>query len=232
MTQDIDIKRILDNFKQRIVLIAFLAFITCVLVVGYTLFLEKPYYEATSTIVLTGFSSNVASDGITTNDITINSKLVSTYQEIIKSKKVLEQTISSLDLDLTAKELAKKIKVSSVNETEIISITVTDRNPQLACKIANKVSNIFSSEVSKIYNIENVSILDAAEIPNEKANMSFVKKFIIAIVVGIAIGSVIAFILAYFDTTVKTIEQIEDITKLPILGRVPNYHDKKRGKRK
>lgn len=232
MTQDIDIKRVLDNFKQRIVLIAFIAFLTCTLVSGYALFLEKPYYKATATLVLTGITSSNSKDtAITTNDLTINSKLVDTYQEIIKSKKVLNQVLTYLNLEYEIDELAKMIEVSSVNETEIISITVTNQNPEIASRIANKVSNVFSSEVTKIYNIENVSILDAAEIPNTKANMSFIKQFVISFIVGVFIGCFIAFVLAYFDTTVKTVDQIEEITNLPILGRVPNYNDKRKGRK-
>lgn len=229
MNQEIDLQRVLNSFKQKIVLIAFIAFLTCVLVSCYVLFLEKPIYSSTTTLVLTGISSsNSAGDGITTTDLTINSQLVNTYQEIIKSKKVLNQVINVLSLEMTPEELGKIIKVSAVNDTEIISITVTHRNPKTATKIANEVSNIFSDEVVKIYNIENVTTLDPAEIPSRPANMDFLKKFAIAFVIGIMIGCLIAFIIAYFDTTIKTVEQIEEITKLPILGRVPSYTKKRK----
>ncbi len=232
MTQEIDLKRVFDNFKQRIVLIAFITFLSCALVSIYAMFLEKPYYKSTTTLVLTGVSnSNSKDDAITTNDLTINSKLVATYQEIIKSKKVLNQVINDLNLDISIDELAEKITVSAVNETEIISITVTNKNPQTCSKIANKVAKVFSDEVSKIYNIENVSVLDYAEIPETSANMSYVKKMLLGLALGLFAGCLIAFVLAYFDTTVKTVEQIEEITKLPILGRVPNYNDKRKGRK-
>ena len=78
MNQEIDLQRILHNFKQRIVLVALIAFLTCVLVSSYVLFLQKPYYKATSTLVLTGVSSkNSTSDGITTNDLSINKTIIS-----------------------------------------------------------------------------------------------------------------------------------------------------------
>lgn len=231
MNQEIDLQRVLNNFKQKIVLIAFIAFLTCVFVSCYVLFFEKPYYKSTATLVLTELSNNNNSDGITTNDLSINSQLVSTYQEIIKSKKVLNQVITKLDLDITPEELSKKIKVNAVNDTEIISITVTNRNPKTATLIANEVANIFSEEVVKIYNIENVTTLDAAEIPMKPANMNFLHQFAIAFVCGIAFGSAVAFLIAYFDTTIKTVSQIEEVTNLPILGRVPSYNKKKRGRR-
>lgn len=227
MKERIDIQRIVHNFKQRIVLVAFITFLSCLLVSVYALFIEKPFYKSTVTLVLTRISSNdVNNNGITNNDLTINSKLVLTYQEIIRSKKVLNQVIALENLDITALELAKTINVSTINKTEIISISVTNRNPKTATKIANRVANVFSKEVIKIYNIENVTILDSAEIPSNPANMSFLHHFLIALVSGILSGSLIALIMACRDTTIKSIEQIEEITKLPILGRVPNYHGK------
>ena len=39
MTQEIDLKRVFDNFKQRIVLIAFITFLSCALVSIYSMFL-------------------------------------------------------------------------------------------------------------------------------------------------------------------------------------------------
>ena len=34
------------------------------------------------------------------------------------------------------------------------------------------------------------------------------------------------------QSTIKSVDQIEEITKLPILGRIPNYSEKRKGKRK
>ena len=224
------LKRVLHNFKQRVVLIAFITFLVCTISSVCILFFEKPYYRSTATLVLTGFSSNNSDSTITNNDLTINSKLVDTYQEIIKSKKVLNQVIARLSLDITPENLAKKIKVSSVKKTEIISVSVVDRNPQSATKIANEVANVFSTEVKKIYNIENVTILDSAEIPTNSANLSFLNQFMIAFIFGLLFSVFITFIVSYFDTTIKTVEQIADVTGLPIIGRVSNYRGKRRGK--
>ena len=227
-----DLQRVLRNFKQKVVLMAFITFLVCVISSICILFFEKPYYKSSATLVLTGFSTNKTENGITNNDLTINSKLVDTYQEIIKSKKVLNQVIEKESFKTTPEKLAKKIKVSSVKKTEIISITVTDRNPQIATKIANDVASVFSKEVKKIYNIENVTILDSAEIPTSSANLSFLQQFLIAFIFGIIISIFFTFLVAYFDTTVKNIDQISDITGLQIVGKIPNYRGKKRGKNK
>ena len=81
-------------------------------------------YQSYTTVIL-GSSANT-SNSITQNDINLNKNLVSTYAQIVKSKRVLEQVITQLDLDIEYEELANKISVGSVNDTEIIKISVSD----------------------------------------------------------------------------------------------------------
>ena len=54
---------------------------------SYTFNLKEPMYKSNTTIVLTAEKNN--SGAITQNELTLNKSLVSTYSEIIKSKKEL-----------------------------------------------------------------------------------------------------------------------------------------------
>ena len=105
-------------------------------------------YKSYTTIILGG-NETTASQTITQSDITLNKNLVDTYAEIVKSRRVLEQVIAELDLEETYEELSNKISVSSVNNTEIIKITVADSNPIEAKNVANVTANFFSKEVVK-----------------------------------------------------------------------------------
>ena len=91
----------------------------------YNLLTRKPLYESNTTIVL---ARNTEGAGTyTQNDSQLNQKLVSTYSEIIKSRKVVSKVINNLDLDYSIGELQSRISVSSINNTEIIKITVIIR---------------------------------------------------------------------------------------------------------
>ena len=117
--EELDIRDLLSYFGSKIV--SFL-FIVCLVVTAgclYSVFVQKPEYTSKTSIILTGFSSN-AESSITQSDLTVNSKLVSTYQEIVKSRRVLSQVITNLHLSYTTKELARMISVGAVNDTEII----------------------------------------------------------------------------------------------------------------
>ena len=89
-------------------------------------------YTASTTLVLatsSGENTQDATNSITTTDVTLNSKLVSTYSELVKSKKVLRKVISNLNIDVKEESLRKNITVSSVKDTELIEITVSNEEP-------------------------------------------------------------------------------------------------------
>ena len=173
-------------------------------------------FESTTNMVLTGTASASGSttnidggEAITQNDINLNSKLVATYREIIKSKTVLKDVINTLDLEYTTKELYRNITVSTVADTEMISITVKSLNAEEAAKVANKLAEIFSENIKEIYNIENISIIDKAEIESVPTNINVVKQLIIYFLIGFVVACGIVFVLFYFDTTLKDASQIE-----------------------
>ena len=227
--EEIDLKELFEFIKKKIGLLITITVVICLLGCIYGLFIQKPMYKSYTTIILGG-NETTASQTITQSDITLNKNLVDTYAEIVKSRRVLEQVIAELDLEETYEELSNKISVSSVNNTEIIKITVADSNPIEAKNVANVTANFFSKEVVKLYNMNNVNVLDEANEANEPYNINIPKQVIIYFFIGLIIALSILFIIFYFDRTIKSVEQVEQKIKLPILGGVEEY--KKGGKRK
>ena len=158
---------------------------------------KVPLYKAYTTVVLA--KSNEQSSTITQNDIVLNQKLVTTYTEIVKSELVLEQVIKNEKLSYNAEELSKKVSVEAIQDTEILKISVQDKNPKEASKIANSIAKVFNSEVSKIYKLDNISVIDKAKVPKEVCNDTFIRDIIISIFIGIFGSIVIIFIIYDFN---------------------------------
>ena len=197
----------------------------CILCISYTILIQKPMYSSNTTVILSG-----SSDTITQNDIAINKNLVNTYAEIVKSRKVLDQVINDLSLDLSYSELNSFITVEPIINTEIIKIIVHSDDSLEAMNIANSTSYFFSKEVKELYNMNNVSILDSAIEANSPYNVNLPKQLCIYLALGIIFAFGVIFIIFYFDRTIKSIEQLEQKFKLPILGSVQEF-DSKRGRR-
>ena len=219
--ETIDLKDMFSYFKSKISII--ILFIVVVGIMGclYGLFIQKPVYKSSTSIVLISESQTGAT--LTYNDVSLNQNLVSTYSEIIKSRRVLNQVIDNLSLDYSYSNLSNNVEVSSVTGTQIIKISVSDRNNKTAMKIADEIAKVFAKEIPELYNISNVNILDYAEAASNAYNVNFIKQSIIYLLVGLVLGLGITFVMYYFDRSVKNISQIEEKIKLPVLATVREY---------
>ena len=216
------IHSITSTFEFEAIIRLILGFILAGIIgAGYAIFMQKPMYRSTTSVILKNDSSQ--SNNLTFNDLNMNKNLVGTYSEIVKSKRTLNQVIENLKLDYSAGELSSMINVSSVNDTEIIKITVTNINSKNAKVIADEVANVFVEEIPDLYSISNVSILDTAEVANSPYNISIKKQAILYLLIGLVLGCGIVFVMYYFDRTIKSVVQVETKIGLPILGVVQEY---------
>lgn len=216
--EEIDLKELCEFIKNKLGLLIIITVGICLLGCIYGLFLQKPMYKSYTTIILSGSDSQ-----ITQSELSLSKSLVDTYAEIVKSRRVLEQVIEELNLDTTYEKLSNKISVTSVNNTEIIKIIVTDTDPTEAKNIANVTANYFTKEVVDLYKVNNVNVLDEANTTNTPYNINVAKQIIIYLFIGFIIGAGVLFIIFYFDRTIKSAEQVEQKIKLPILGSVEEF---------
>lgn len=224
--EEIDIKELLYEFLKNKLFIIILLFIGICFGFIYSKFLVKPMYKSNTTIVLSkSLTENDVSGAITTSDITMNQKLVSTYSEIMKSRSVVREVIDRLGLDISQDELISKISVKSKQDTELLEISVTYNNPVIAANIANTLGEVFTEKVKDVYNIENVSIIDVAEISDIPYNVNITKTVVIFAVVSLFIAFVTIFIKVYFNNTVKTEEEISKLLGLPVLAVIPELKE-------
>ena len=190
----------------------------------YTIGFVTPKYTSSTTLLLaTSENSTDKSSTITTTDVTLNSKLVSTYSALVQSKSVLRQVISNLGIKISEDELKNNITVTQEKDTEIIKISVSNTNANTAEKVANEVAKVFTEKIQEIYKINNVQIVDTAEIETEPSNINHPKDVIIFTFIGIVVSAGYVLIANMLDTTVKTAEEVEKEFKVPVLATIPLY---------
>ena len=214
--EEIDLKELFNIFWSKKLQIILVVFIFMILGGVYSVGLKTPLYSSSTSLVLamadTSEKSKDGENAITATDITLNSKLVSTYSELIKSKKVLRQVISNLKIDEETDTLKKKIKVSSVH--------------------ANEITKVFSKEANELYKINNVYIVDEAEIENEPSNINHIKDVILFALIGLVLSAAYVFIVNMLDNTIKSTEDIEKGFDIPVLVTIPlidNFENEKGG---
>ncbi|GKU84885.1 YveK family protein [Niallia sp. NCCP-28] len=230
MEETISLKELFQTLKKRIALILSITLIAMIISGVVSYFVITPEYKSSTQILVNQAKED---DSIYNyNEVQTNIQLINTYSVIIKSAAILNEVKSGLSLDMSVSELNKKITVESAQNSQIMTISVTDPDSMMALEIANKTAEVFEKEIKKLMKVDNVSILPLADdqenqspiSPNPPLNIA------IAVVVGLMIGVGLAFLLEYLDNTVKTEQDIEKLLELPVLGAITTIDENKDAK--
>ncbi|MNC28356.1 Capsular polysaccharide type 8 biosynthesis protein cap8A [compost metagenome] len=162
-------------------------------------------------------------------------QLIKTYKEIIMTPRIMNLVVEQYpQLQLTANELIHKIGVSSVNDTQVMSIYSIDSSYSRAANIVNAVSTVFQNEIPKLMKIDNVTILNAAD---PEANAQPISSnpnisILISLVLSFLTGLGLVFLLDYLDDAVRTEADIAEIIGFPAMAAIPRVRGRSKGKKK
>lgn len=222
--EEIDLGELFSYFIQRIYIIIIAVLVCLICGITYTVFLKEPLYKSDVNVIVVSKEKETSS--ALQSEIIANQKLAATYRELVESRRILKEVIKNLELKYSVRELQEMITVENVNETEIIRITVNSKSAMEAKMIANETAEIFEKEIVDIYNLENVSIIDKAELASSPYNVNLIKDSVIYFALGLVLSCGIIFVIYYFDNTIKSVEQIEKHLGIPVIGTVPSVGKK------
>ncbi|MCM3216416.1 Wzz/FepE/Etk N-terminal domain-containing protein [Niallia taxi] len=234
MEETISLKELFQTLRKRMFLIFSITLIAMILSGLVSYFVLTPEYKS-STQILVNQSKTDESTFYNTNEVQTNIQLISTYSVILKSAAILNAVKNDLNLNMSVSALNNKLTVESAQNSQIMTVSVTDSDPKLALEIANKTAEVFEEEIKKIMSVDNVTILPLAD---DQENQSPISpnpplNIVIAAVIGLVIGVGLAFLLDYLDNTIKTEQDIEKLLELPVLGAITtideNFDAKQKG---
>lgn len=183
----------------------------------------KPEYKTSVSLYV--YSSldrtNHSTSTITLSELDASQSLVDTYIVILKSNTVLKQVIEELDLKIQPSELAEKISASSVNGTEVLSVSVCDKNPKMAQEIANTIAEILPDELVRVVKAGGVEVVDYAELPTVPSSPNVMLNTMAGFLFGLCF-SCGAFLV--YDFSSRKIIGEEDLTShfdISVIGVIP-----------
>ncbi|HEW6402866.1 TPA: capsular polysaccharide biosynthesis protein CpsC [Streptococcus pneumoniae] len=220
-TIEIDVFQLVRSLWKRKLMILIVALVTGAGAFAYSTFIVKPEYTSTTRIYVVNRNQG-DKPGLTNQDLQAGTYLVKDYREIILSQDVLEEVVSDLKLDLTPKGLANKIKVTVPVDTRIVSISVNDRVPEEASRIANSLREVAAQKIISITRVSDVTTLEEARPAISPSSPNIKRNTLIGFLAGVIGTSVIVLHLELLDTRVKRPEDIENTLQMTLLGVVPN----------
>lgn len=200
---------------------------------GTTLLIDKTY-SATATVIIVQNNNSNASQAVTYNDVQLSQKLVSTYTQILKSEAIGDSVVANLDLydkyEINSAKLNSLVEVKAANNTEVMNITATTKDPKLSADIANEMVSVFQKKIYDIMSVENVTVLNSAKIPTKPSGPSTLKNTAMGMMIGAVLCGIYAVIVLLTDTKVKTEEDVKKIFDYPVIGVIPEFKVEERGK--
>ena len=233
--EEIDLKELFTIFYKKKILIIVVVLLFAALGAAYTYKFITPMFKTSTSLILVQIGGDVTDSDtqITTTDIQLNSKLVNDYSAIAGSEFVAKEVYNNLNLSesCTLEELRSSITVTTQANTEVITISVVNSDPNLAAKITSEVASVFMKKAEEIYKVGNIYQLDDPSIPTKPYNVHLTKNVVVFAFVGAVLVSGYILLVNMLDTTVKTESDIERVINVPVLASIL-YTDEYTQKRK
>jgi capsular polysaccharide biosynthesis protein/Mrp family chromosome partitioning ATPase len=152
-----------------------------------------------------------------------------TYVNMFESDELAQMVIDKLGLGVTPQQLVTKVSATSVKNTVLMVVSVTDSNPQHAANIANGYASVLPAYLAKIENVAGdpnvgplVEVVTKANPASAKASgLSTSTLLSVALVLALLAAAGLIRFLEHFDTRVRSRRQVEEITGYDIIGKLP-----------
>ncbi len=219
--RELTLRDVLKIIQQRIWLVVLLPVFAVIITAIVVFYVIAPTYTATASMYVLN-KQNADSSSVNYSDLQSSSLLTADYRELVLSKRVLgavsqEYGLKSSDFD---------VDVTSANNTRIIQISATTKDPVLSANLANSIGQEFAVVVVEIMDANNVNFVDIAVPPTSPSGPRKTVAILIAAVAGLLLGIIIAVLIEAFNTTIRTVEDVEEHLGLTVLARVPKFEVK------
>ena len=123
------INDILNILKKHVVMIIIMTLVGTIVAASISLFLIKPRYTAGTKVFIGKIDGE--NQAYSQSDVQMYQKLMKTYAETIKSRDLIEESLNNIDTMLTADEVLNNIKVTAIDNTQLLKISYEGTSPCL-----------------------------------------------------------------------------------------------------
>lgn len=153
---------------------------------------------------------------------------IASYASLVKSDSFIEKVAERSGTGLTASEVADSINASADRETLMLTVTVTQEDPAMTSAIVGAVATDFGGAVNELETgrtpagAETVlNVVSGPTVGSEPVSPRVPLNLSLGALLGLAAGVVVVILRRILDRRVRTADEVEELTELPLLARVP-----------
>lgn len=215
---ELDLLELFHYLKKKLWLIG-AAFLVCA-VVGFAVsqLLMAPKYTAATRMYVLNRTSEA---NVVYADIQTSTYLLNDYKVLITGENVTTEVIRMLGLNDTPRQLEGKIKVTAPDNTRVLQINVTEKDPVLAADIANCVRDVAAAQIEEIMDVDAVKLVYPAAVPENPSSPNVMLNTMIAAAFGVFVSVFVLVVAFMLDDTIRTEEDVARYLGLSTLGVIP-----------
>ena len=246
MNEQLNLISIIDILLRKWTVILLSAILVGVFAFVYSEVFIAPVYSSTASLYVNSNKQNVSED-VSSATLASSRQLVMTYAEILKARSFLEDIATDVDGDYTATQIKNMMTIESLNDTEILSITVKGNSAEDVYRITKSIVKHAPDELIRVVEAGSVKTLDDASETKTPISPNIRNNTFIGVFIGILLGALVVVVLELFDTRIKSGDEISQRYQEPLLGEIPSlmargnsyssgyssygYQDAKRGRK-
>ncbi len=221
-TESIDLLELLRNIWLNKVLIIILVLLGAAGLFAKTHYFTKDLFTSSGILYVSNKADQVSETkkNISASDIDSSRQLSITYMEILQTPSFLEDVANDCGGKYTWRQVADMTTIASVNETELLFVSVKAENPADAYNIANSILKKAPDKLISIYKSGEVEIVDPPRMPGGPNSKGTAKNTLIGAFAGLIIGILIVVLKNFFDTKVRNAEDVAKRYGVSILGEL------------
>ena len=213
-----ELKDYLAIIRKRILVIIGVTLVIVAATLGFS-YMQKPVYQASTTLMVSasikGFEEFSA--------IQIIEKLLLTINKLSTSRPVLEKASETVNHKKDVRQFQKSVSSQVLRNTQLIQISATAGDPQMAMAMANAAADslvafVREKEGDSSYKIEQV---EPALKPPSPVSPKPLRNGILGGFLGLILGFGTACLLEYLDVSVKSKDELSVLLDKPVLGEIP-----------
>lgn len=215
------LKDYLNVIVKRWWIAALVALIAAATAYGYSLIQPKLYESSVTVQGTTGKPDEGLNNTIKAD--------VKRFSSSLTSNVVAQKIDERGKFDLGADAISSKIKAVATPDNYILKITVSDTDRFRAARIADAAADIIKEDnLAKQAGIPDDSKtffdkISPAPIPDRPSTPRTALNTGAGFALGLVVGLILIFVIEFFDTTLRTEEDVERHTSLNVIGVIPPW---------
>ena len=189
--KEINLMEILGAIWQRKAVLILLAIIIGALAFVKVNYFTEDMYTSRGTLYVSNISSDANTNKLSQSDIMSSRELSETYKEILNTRSFLNEVATVVGDKYSWAEIKSMLTISSVNETELLSISVVSKDPKDSYSIAQAILEKAPGKLISVCSSGQVTVVDEAVFEKNPVDKGAVKYTVLGALAGIVLGVII-----------------------------------------